>query len=158
MWSSFFSLPDFILLSYLNRPFGSWKGSRVIRARFPRDSKIPENYFKIQHGQRGTPEGNKLMLSLLEKSLNLSCRNLDTKKTGLTFFESFVIVIGWERHFSPRIWWIYRSCISPLKGLFINKKTLETPFDFSFDFLDVINLFDYSSFEKSKWVVLRNFF
>ena len=41
---------------------------------------------------------------------------------------------------------------------FINKKTLKIPFDFSFDFLDVINLFDHSSFEKSKWAVLRNFF
>ena len=29
------------------------------------------------------------------------------------------------------------------------KKTLKTPFDFSFDFLDVINLFDHSSFEKN---------
>ena len=41
---------------------------------------------------------------------------------------------------------------------FINKKTLKTLFDFSFDFLDSINLFDHSPFEKSKWVVLHNFF
>ena len=40
----------------------------------------------------------------------------------------------------------------------INEKTLKTPYDFSFDFLDVINLFDHSSFEKNRWVVLRNFF
>ena len=54
----------------------------------------PENYFEIQQEQRGTLEGNKLLLSLLVKSLNLSCQNLDTKKTGLNFFEHFVIVIG----------------------------------------------------------------
>ena len=47
---------------------------------------------------------------------------------------------------------------TPILLEFINKKALKTPFDFSFDFLDVLNLFDHSSFEKSKWVVLGNFF
>ena len=40
----------------------------------------------------------------------------------------------------------------------INKKTPKTPFDFSFDFLDVISLFGHSSSEKGKWGVLRNVF
>ena len=47
---------------------------------------------------------------------------------------------------------------APILLEFINEKTLKTPFDFSFDFIDVINLFDHSTFEKSKWAVWRNFF
>ena len=53
----------------------------------------------------------------------ISCQNLYTKTTGLTFFERFVIVIGWERHF-PRLWQIYPSCIEALKGLFFSEAIL----------------------------------
>ena len=47
---------------------------------------------------------------------------------------------------------------APILLEFINEKKLKTPFDFSFDFIDVMNLFDHSTFEKSKWAVWRNFF
>ena len=87
-------------------PFSGWKGSPVIRARFPRDSKstIKLRSWKLLQSStrtRGIPEDNKLTLSLLKKSLNSSCQNFDIKKTRLTFFECFVIVVGWERHFVP---------------------------------------------------------
>ena len=57
-------------------------------------NKDPENYFRVHQEQRGIFEGDKLLSSFLKKSLNSSCQNVYSKKTALTFFEHFVIVIG----------------------------------------------------------------